>query len=43
MMQRENGELRNGTAQLRREREEWERRLQGVLSKFDGMDDSSAS
>ncbi|GGC74571.1 cell division protein ZapB [Halomonas sp. CnH100-B] len=43
MMKLENEELRNENAQLKQEREEWERRLQGVLSKFDGMDDSSAS
>ena len=43
MMKLENEELRNESAQLKQEREEWERRLQGVLSKFDGMDDSSAS
>jgi len=43
MMKLENEELRNENAQLKQEREEWESRLQGVLSKFDGMDDSSAS
>ena len=43
MMKLENEELRNENAQLKQEREEWERRLQGVLSKFDGMDDSSSS
>ncbi|WP_311063540.1 cell division protein ZapB [Halomonas sp. DWK9] len=43
MMKLENEELRNENAQLKQEREEWERRLQGVLSKFDGMDDNSAS
>ncbi|BCB60899.1 MULTISPECIES: cell division protein ZapB [Halomonadaceae] len=43
MMKLENEELRNENAQLKQEREEWERRLQSVLSKFDGMDDSSAS
>lgn len=43
MMKLENEELRNENALLKQEREEWERRLQGVLSKFDGMDDSSAS
>ncbi|WP_404464989.1 cell division protein ZapB [Vreelandella aquamarina] len=43
MMKLENEELRNENTQLKQEREEWERRLQGVLSKFDGMDDSSAS
>jgi len=43
MMKLENEELRNENAQLKQEREEWERRLQGVLSKFDGMSDSNAS
>jgi cell division protein ZapB len=43
MMKLENEELRHENAQLKQEREEWERRLQSVLSKFDGMDDSSAS
>jgi cell division protein ZapB len=43
MMKLENEELRNENAQLKQEREEWERRLQSVLSKFDGMDDSSTS
>lgn len=43
MMKLENEELRNENAQLKQEREEWERRLQSVLSKFDGMDNSSAS
>jgi cell division protein ZapB len=43
MMKLENEELRNENAQLKQEREEWESRLQGVLSKFDGMSDSNAS
>ena len=43
MMKLENEELRNENAQLKQEREEWESRLQGVLSKFYGMSDSNAS
>lgn len=43
MLKLENEELRNENAQLKQEREEWERRLQSVLSKFDGMDNTSAS
>ncbi|WP_404471695.1 cell division protein ZapB [Vreelandella venusta] len=43
MMKLENEELRDENAQLKQEREEWERRLQGVLGKFDGIEDSSAS
>ena len=43
MMKLENEELRNENAQLKQEREEWESRLQSVLSKFDGMSDSNAS
>ncbi|AQU83597.1 MAG: cell division protein ZapB [Halomonas sp.] len=43
MMKLENEELQSENAQLKQEREEWERRLQSVLSKFDGMNDSSAA
>ena len=43
MMKLENEELRNENSQLKQEREEWERRLQGVLSKFDGIEGGSAS
>ncbi|PCF94481.1 cell division protein ZapB [Vreelandella nigrificans] len=43
MMKLENEELQSENAQLKQEREEWERRLQSVLSKFDGMDNSSAA
>jgi cell division protein ZapB len=42
LMKLENEELRSENTQLSQEREEWERRLQGVLSKFEGLDDVSA-
>ncbi|MGM0834112.1 cell division protein ZapB [Halomonas qinghailakensis] len=43
LMKLENEELRSENAQLKQEREEWERRLQGVLSKFENMDSDSIS
>lgn len=43
MMKLENEELRNENTQLKQEHEEWERRLQGVLSKFDDIEEESAS
>ncbi|MEA2118605.1 cell division protein ZapB [Halovibrio sp. HP20-50] len=42
MMKLENEELRDENAKLKGEREEWERRLNGLLSKFDTIDASSA-
>lgn len=38
MMKLENEELRGENAKLKEEREEWERRLNGLLSKFDSLD-----
>ncbi|WP_030074380.1 cell division protein ZapB [Halomonas alkaliantarctica] len=43
LMKLENEELRSENAQLKQEREEWGRRLQGVLSKFESMDSDSIS
>jgi cell division protein ZapB len=43
MMKLENEELRGENAKLKEEREEWERRLNGLLSKFDSLETSSAS
>lgn len=43
MMKLENEELSSENTRLKQEREEWERRLQSVLSKFDGDDNASAS
>lgn len=43
MMKLENEELRGENAKLKEEREEWERRLNGLLSKFDSLDVSSTS
>lgn len=43
MMKLENEELNSENTRLKQEREEWERRLQSVLSKFDGDDNASAS
>lgn len=40
MMKLENEELRGENAKLKEEREEWERRLNGLLSKFDSLDAS---
>ncbi|PRY63099.1 cell division protein ZapB [Vreelandella songnenensis] len=41
MMKLENEELRDENAQLKQEREEWERRLNGLLSKFESSDTGS--
>lgn len=38
MMKMENEELRGENATLKQEREEWERRLTGLLNKFDGLE-----
>jgi|TARA_R110002049_G_scaffold291777_1_gene475923 cell division protein ZapB len=43
MMKLENEELRGENAKLQEEREEWERRLNSLLSKFDSLDTTSAS
>ncbi|HDZ48998.1 hypothetical protein LCGC14_0072290 [marine sediment metagenome] len=43
MMKLENEELRGENAKLKEEREEWERRLNGLLSKFDSLDASSGA
>ena len=43
MMKLENEELRGENDKLKEEREEWERRLNSLLSKFDSLDTSSAS
>ncbi|MGE6606084.1 cell division protein ZapB [Halomonas sp. NPDC076908] len=43
MMKLENEELRGENAKLKEEREEWERRLNGLLSKFDSLDASSST
>ncbi|WP_249977658.1 cell division protein ZapB [Vreelandella olivaria] len=43
MLKLENEELSSENAKLKQEHEEWERRLQDVLSKFDGMDSTNAS
>jgi cell division protein ZapB len=43
MMKLENEELRGENAKLKEERTEWERRLNGLLSKFDSLDTTSAS
>ena len=43
MMKLENEELRGENAKLKEEREEWERRLNSLLSKFDSLDASSTS
>ncbi|NYS60652.1 cell division protein ZapB [Vreelandella salicampi] len=42
MMKLENEELREENSHLKEERDEWERRLNGLLSKFDDVDTSSA-
>tara|TARA_R110002012_G_scaffold281823_1_gene471374 strand:+ start:281 stop:487 length:207 start_codon:yes stop_codon:yes gene_type:complete len=43
MMKLENEELRGENAKLKEEREEWERRLNGLLSKFESLETSSTS
>lgn len=43
LMKLENEELRGENALLKQEREEWERRLQGVLSKFEDIESNSVS
>ncbi|CAM3494391.1 MULTISPECIES: cell division protein ZapB [Halomonas] len=43
MMKMENEELRSENAKFKEEREEWERRLNSLLSKFDSQDNASAS
>ncbi|MDN7130782.1 cell division protein ZapB [Vreelandella profundi] len=43
MMKMENEELRGENAKFKEEREEWERRLNSLLSKFDSQDNASAS
>ncbi|AJY52287.1 MULTISPECIES: cell division protein ZapB [Halomonadaceae] len=43
MMKLENEELRGENDKLKEEREEWERRLNSLLSKFDSLDTASAS
>ncbi|MGO3770233.1 MAG: cell division protein ZapB, partial [Vreelandella alkaliphila] len=43
LMKLENEELRGENALLKQEREEWERRLQGVLSKFEDIESDSVS
>ena len=43
LMKLENKELRGENALLKQEREEWERRLQGVLSKFEDIESDSVS
>ncbi|MFG6668377.1 cell division protein ZapB [Halomonas sp. HNIBRBA4712] len=42
LMKLENEELRRENAEYKQEREEWERRLQGVLSKFEASATESA-
>ncbi|CAH1042185.1 cell division protein ZapB [Halomonas sp. TD01] len=43
LMKLENEELRGENALLKQEREEWERRLQGVLRKFEDIESDSVS
>lgn len=43
MMKLENEELRGENTKLKEEREEWERRLNSLLSKFDSLETSSTS
>ncbi|WP_447530003.1 MULTISPECIES: cell division protein ZapB [unclassified Vreelandella] len=42
LMKLENEELRKENAEYKQEHEEWERRLQGVLSKFESSDTSGS-
>ena len=42
MMKLENEELREENSRLKQERDEWESRLNSLLSKFDDVDTSSA-
>lgn len=41
MMKLENEELRGENAKLKEEREEWERRLNSLLNKFESLETSS--
>lgn len=43
MMKLENEELRNENAKLKQEREEWERRLNSLLSKFETSETASTA
>ncbi|NOG30621.1 cell division protein ZapB [Halomonas sp. TBZ9] len=43
LMKLENEELREENQRLKQEREEWEQRLTGLLSKFDDMTESAAT
>lgn len=43
LMKLESEELREENQRLKQEREEWERRLTGLLSKFDDIDTSDTS
>lgn len=43
MMKLENEELRDENAKLKQEREEWERRLNSLLSKFETSDTTSTA
>lgn len=43
MMKLENEELRDENAKLKQEREEWERRLNSLLSKFETSDTPSTA
>lgn len=43
LMKLENEELREENQRLKQEREEWERRLTGLLSKFDDIASSGSS
>lgn len=43
MMKLENEELRDENAKLKQEREDWERRLNSLLSKFETSDTTSTA
>ena len=43
LMKLENEELREENQRLKQEREEWEQRLTGLLSKFDDMTEGTAA